>query len=41
MSCKDVAQWIKAMEEEIQSIIDNKTWELSDLATNRKVVGTK
>src|SRR5437773_2109007 len=26
MSRKDAAQWIKAMEEEIQSIIDNKTW---------------
>src|SRR5437667_775970 len=41
MSRKDAAQWRKAMEEEIQSIIDNKTWELSDLPLNRQVIGTK
>src|SRR6266480_8053150 len=41
MSRKDAAKWIKAMEEEIQSIIDYKTWELSDLPTNRQVIGTK
>src|SRR5437762_13002034 len=39
MSCKDATQWRKAMEEEIQSIIDNKTWELSDLPANRQVIG--
>src|SRR5947207_3780930 len=41
MSRKDAVQWRKAMEEEIQSIIDNKTWELSDLPANRQVIGTK
>ena len=39
MSRKDAAQWRKAMEEEIQSIIDNKTRELSDLPIN--VISTK
>ena len=39
MSRKDATQWRKAMEEEIQSIIDNKTWELSDLPANRQVIG--
>ena len=29
------------MEDEIQSIIDNKTWELSDLPSNRQIIGTK
>src|SRR5437762_9228759 len=41
MSRKDAAQWRKAMEDEIQSIIDNKTWELSDLPSNRQIIGTK
>src|SRR5437667_2253262 len=41
MSSKDAAQWRKAMEEEIQSIIDNQTWDLSDLPANRQVIGTK
>src|SRR5205814_5815913 len=41
MSRKDAAQWRKAMEEEIQSIIDNKTCDLSDLPANRQVIGTK
>ena len=29
------------MEDEIQSIIDNKTWELSDLPSNHQIIGTK
>ena len=41
MSHKDAAQWRKAMEEEIKSIIDNQTWDLSDLPANRQVIGTK
>src|SRR5437762_12581865 len=41
MSHKDSLQWRKAIEEEIQWIIDNKTWELSDLPRNRQVIGTK
>jgi len=41
MSRKDAAQWRKAMEEEIKSIIDNQTWDLSDLPANRQVIGTK
>src|SRR5947207_14029587 len=41
MSRKDAAQWRKAIEEEIQSIIDNQTWDLSDLPANRQVIGTK
>ena len=40
MSCEDAAQWRKAIEE-IQSIIHNKTWELSDLLLNCQVIGTK
>ena len=41
MSRKDATRWRKAMEEEIQSIIDNKTWELSDLPPNPQVIDTK
>src|SRR5436190_17290891 len=41
MSCKDALKWRNAMQEEIQSIIDHKTWELSDLPSNRQVIGTK
>src|SRR5436190_16002573 len=41
MSQKDAAQWIKVMKVEIQSIIDNKKWELSNLPSNRQVIGTK
>ena len=29
------------MEEEMQSIIDNKMWELFNLLSNRQVIGTK
>ena len=41
MSHKDAVLWRNAMQDEIQSNIDNKTWELSDLPPSRQVIGTK
>jgi len=34
-------QWIKAMENEIQSLHDNQTWELVDLPVNKKAIPSK
>lgn len=34
-------QWIKAMEEEMASLKDNKIWELSELPKNKKAIGCK
>ncbi|XP_075158155.1 uncharacterized protein LOC142231430 [Haematobia irritans] len=33
--------WISAMNDELKSIIDNKTWELVDLPEGRKAIGCK
>ncbi|UYV62631.1 hypothetical protein LAZ67_2001358 [Cordylochernes scorpioides] len=33
--------WKKAMEEEFDSLIENKTWELVDPPKNRNIIGTK
>lgn len=33
--------WIKAMNEEYQSLMDNKTWELCELLANRKSIKHK
>jgi len=41
MSRSDAEQWQKAMEDEMQSIHDNKTWTLTDLPSGRRCIGTK
>jgi len=41
MSRSDAEQWQKAMEDEMQSIHDNKTWTLTDLPPGRRCIGTK
>jgi hypothetical protein len=34
-------QWIKAMNEELNSINENQTWEITDLPSGRKAIGSK
>ena len=34
-------QWLKAMKEEIQSLLNNKTWILVDKTEFRKIIGCK
>lgn len=43
VSCKVIISkgWKKAMDAEIQSIISNNTWDLSELPVGKKVVGLK
>lgn len=41
IASKYKAEWIRAMDEEIQSIQRNDAWTLTDLPTNRKSVGCK
>jgi Reverse transcriptase (RNA-dependent DNA polymerase) len=41
VSSPQAKEWLQAMEEELQSIRDNRTWELTDLPANRKPVGSK
>ncbi|UYV67827.1 hypothetical protein LAZ67_5002157 [Cordylochernes scorpioides] len=41
LSGRDSYFWKKAMEEEFDSLIKNKTWELVDPPKNRNIIGTK
>ncbi|CAL1392261.1 unnamed protein product [Linum trigynum] len=41
LEAKKQAKWLKAMKEELKSIIDNKTWELVDLPRGHKPIGLK
>lgn len=41
MNCPDRDQWMVAMVEELNSIEDNNTWELTDLPLGRKSIGSK
>jgi hypothetical protein len=41
MDSKSAEHWEKAMKEELDSIEENKTWELIDLPHGRKAVGSK
>ena len=41
LETEDCDEWIKSMQEEIQSINDNEAWELVDLPHGRKAVGCK
>lgn len=38
---KDSERWIAAMDDELRSIDENETWELTDLPVGRKAVGSK
>jgi hypothetical protein len=37
----DKEEWIKAMNEEMKSMIDNRTWKLTELPEGRKAIGCK
>lgn len=41
MSSPDVSQWMEAMQEEIEALHKNKTWELVSLPQGRKAIGNK
>lgn len=41
MNCAEAIKWKKAMEEEIRSINQNKTWDLVKLPSNKKAIGCK
>jgi transposase InsO family protein len=41
MNCADAEKWRKAMEEEIESITRNKTWNLAELPYNKRAIGCK
>ncbi len=41
MSCPDADKWKQAMNEEMQSISENKTWTLTELPKNKKAIGCK
>ena len=41
MSRSDAEQWQKAMEDEMQSVHENKTWTLTNLPPGRRCIGTK
>lgn len=41
ISCKDSEKWMGAMQEELRSIEDNCTWELTELPYGRKAIGSK
>jgi Reverse transcriptase (RNA-dependent DNA polymerase)/gag-polypeptide of LTR copia-type/Integrase core domain len=41
MKCPDKINWILAMEEELRSIEDNKTWSLVDLPKGREAIGCR
>ena len=41
MTSSDAAQWMTAMQEEIEALHKNKTWELVMLPQGRKPIGNK
>lgn len=41
MSSSDASQWMAAMQEEIEALHKNKTWELVPLPQGRKAIGNK
>ena len=41
VKCKDHKHWIKAMNDEMSSLIKNQTWELTDLPNDAKVIPCK
>lgn len=41
MNCAQSNKWIEAMKEELNAINENETWEVTDLPTGRKAIGSK
>ena len=41
VQCSEVDKWKKAMDEEMQSLRKNETWELAQLPKNKKAIGCK
>lgn len=41
LECKEAAEWKNAMNEEYNSLLQNNTWELTDLPENRKAIKSK
>ncbi|TYK16528.1 Gag-Pol [Cucumis melo var. makuwa] len=41
MTSSDAAEWMTAMQEEIEALHKNKTWELVMLPQGRKPIGNK
>jgi hypothetical protein len=41
INSNDANEWIKAMNDEINSIKNNDVWELTDLPIQRKAIGCK
>lgn len=41
VNCPDADKWKQAMDEELQSINENKTWNLTELPHNKKAIGCK
>ena len=41
MESNDLVKWKQAMKDEMQSLIENKTWELSTLPDGKKVLHNK
>lgn len=41
VTCNEREQWILAMKEELSSLLDNDTWELTNLPQNQKPIGCK
>ena len=37
----DAIKWLDAMHAELQALEDNRTWELCELPSDRRVIGTK
>ena len=41
LTCLEKNEWMKAMEEEMESLKENQVWDLVDLPSNRKAIGNK
>jgi hypothetical protein len=41
MAFPDADEWLKATDDEIQSLNENETWDLVDMPSGRKPIGTK
>jgi hypothetical protein len=41
MKSIDAGKWIEAMNDEIDSIMNNDVWKLTDLPSQRKAIGCK
>lgn len=41
VTCEEKEEWIRAMTEEFQTLIDNDTWELVDPPVDRNIIGSR